>query len=157
MKIRTGFVSNSSSSSFMIGIAKIEDRDKFDSWLKDNDDIKVCSDSPFSHDALKICKVKDVHEYYKKSDRITVESFLYGDASILLDKLNEEDELAIFDYIGDEGDGQFQFGHERYDYECDYDIDLDFFDKEYQDTFNGLSKENGLSMISKTYGAGRNG
>ena len=37
MKIRNGFVSNSSSSSFILGLAKIDDYNKFQNYINQND------------------------------------------------------------------------------------------------------------------------
>jgi len=142
----------------MICIAKIEDHDRFYAWLEENKDkVKVCTDSPCSYDSLTIHKVKDIPGGYKKDDKISVESFLYGDASISLDELEQDDEIVIFDYIGDEGDGAFTHGHDWHDFEVDYDIDLDFFPDSAQEAYIGFETGNGLSMISKTFGAGRNG
>jgi len=156
MKIRNGFVSNSSSSSFIIGIAKIEDREKFDAWLEENAD-KLGYDFGSAFSPLKICKVKDLDSEYKKEAIVSVESFIWADVNIPLDELDDEDEVVIFDFIGDEGDSCFSVydGDDWVDY--DYDIDLDFFEEPEQKAYDGLSEENGLSMVSKTYGAGRNG
>lgn len=154
MKIRNGFVSNSSSSSFIIAIAKIVDKQKFNAKFA-----KVLN-GDFS-----VLKVKDValngRDYPSKTKTTVEVSSFMGDAvSIPLDKLSEEDEVVAYYFCGNEGDGCFCYGDsdaDGYDYP-DYDISDDFFEKQQQavmDLFN--DSNNGLEDAQLSCGAGRNG
>ena len=146
MKIRSGFVSNSSSSSFIVGIAKILDREKFDAWAK----------SVNARD-LEVLKVKDL-SHWNKNDKIAYNESFRGDrCSILLEDLDLEDEVVLLDFMGG-SDADFTIYDEDGDFsDYDYDIDFSHFDKAEQDLYDGFSKSNGLAMVQKGYGAGRNG
>jgi len=141
MKIRQGFISNSSSSSFIVGVAKIEDKEKFD--IIKNDYIKV----------LKVGDIKNNWSVNKNDRRISVESFQTS-VDIYMEHLTEEDYIAIINISNNEGDDDFYCND---DYDIDYDIDSDFFDKDQQELFEIFTEKNGLSNIDLTYGAGRNG
>ena len=141
MKIRQGFISNSSSSSFIVGVAKIEDKEKFD--IIKNDYIKV----------LKVGDIKNNWSVNKNDRRISVESFQTS-VDIYMEHLTEEDYVAIINISNNEGDDDFYCND---DYDIDYDIDSDFFDKDQQELFEIFTEKNGLSNIDLTYGAGRNG
>jgi len=150
MKTRNGFVSNSSSSSFICCVAKIADKEKAHAWIE-----------KFTLDKYdyKVQKVKDIendtysdYAYIDGKGNVTVESFQTS-VNISEDKLKPEDEILSINIMNDEGDSQFYID----DYDLDYDIDLDFFDDNQIEIYTGLTKENGFEMIEKTYGAGRNG
>ena len=141
MKIRQGFVSNSSSSSFIVGVAKIEDKEKFD--IIKNDYIKV----------LKVGDIKNNWSINKNDRIISIESF-QASVDIYMEHLTEEDYIAIININNNEGDDAFYCND---DYDIDYDIDSDFFDKDQQELFEIFTEKNGLSNIDLTYGAGRNG
>jgi hypothetical protein len=152
MKIRQGFVSNSSSSSFIVGIARITDEIKLRKYLEDNN-IQLGYD-------VGIVKVKDIqgrYEIIKTPNYVKVLSFSQ-DVSLPLDGLDEEDSIFFVNIINNEGDTG-QFSRNKY-HDIDYDIDLDYFDKNEQLLYGAFDNPNiGLDCktSSVTFGAGRNG
>ena len=147
MKIRTGFVSNSSSSSFMIGIGKIKDGhvDEVSEIMEKH--------NVYKYD-YKIHTVKEELESYKeRPSKLIQESFTGDWVEIDTNKLKDSDTLfKIYFLHGND----YDFMNEDYDY--NYDIDEDFFDN--NNTYTALNeiKEKGLLEDFKmAYGAGRNG
>ena len=141
MKIRNGFVSNSSSSSFIIGLAIIKDRELFDNWVSSNkiNDIKI----------IKISELKNDWDISISDNDICLSTFTCSSVNTKYD--NIDDYVAIVDICNNEGDESFgEDGDE-------YDIDESFFIQEQQEILNGFNESNGLTNIDITYGAGRNG
>ena len=155
MKVRNGFVSNSSSSSFICAVAKIVDKTKAEEWLKslnlDKYDYVIQKVKDMFEDEFAVC-------CYKKSDgTVIVDSFQTG-VSIKGNELEPEDEILAINIINDEGDSEFSIYDEDGDWcDYDYDIELSFFPDNQAKAYTGLIEENGFTLIRKTYGAGRNG
>ena len=143
MKIRSGFVSNSSSSSFMIGIAKVKDRKKFDDFVKTTN-FKY-EDFLFNNDTW-INKIKNNN--YVVSGCVNYEP----EVSIPLKEVFDEN-VVYFNFGNDEGDTAFYDAND----DLDYDIDLDFFPEYQQKIYKGWTEDAGLENIDKTFGADRNG
>jgi len=150
MKVRNGFVSNSSSSSFIIAIAQIINREKVNSWI-----------SGLSLDSYEytIQKVKDLNDKYGEiyiNNKGDIIAHNFQTTVYLSDcRINSEDEILAINIVNNEGDcGSFS---SDYGDEINYDIDLDFFDDNQKKIYIGLSEENGFGLVDKTYGAGRNG
>lgn len=166
MKIRNGFVSNSSSSSFIIGLGLISDYNKFESWFKKTLSKGRTIYHCFDYGVIDYNSIFSNEEYVKKQldyysiekiendseTKITFESFTFNRVSL---KINEENKNNIFfySYKGCEGDHKFCKG----DNWPDYDIDIDFFKKEQQEVIIGFNKNNGFSEWDIKFGAGRDG
>lgn len=141
MKIRNGFVSNSSSSSFIIGIGNVDDEVKLRQEIGNNNYIKIDT----------VEELIKSYSFRISSNKIILESF-GGEVSTTF---NDKSDLIVFfdECEGDDSD----FWDEEYE-EYDYDIDLDFFDKSFQEIYEILNKEDiGIVDSETTYGAGRDG
>ena len=147
MKIRSGFVSNSSSSSFIIAIAKIDDPNQAATMM-----------NGVSEWSVKTMAAKDIssnggYDVSLSGSSAVVESFT-GD-TVQVDNLKDDDYIAILSFAnGDDSD----FWNEEYG-EMNYDIvDLSFFPKNVVSLALAMQDgTNGFSRGQMTYGAGRNG
>lgn len=160
MKVRHGFVSNSSASSFIIGIAIVKDVEKCKKYIEDNEFDKNRDLELFTYKEIKENKRWSVT--IDKGKSISVESFDGAVVSVDVKDLKDEDNVLIYSFLGDEGDY------------CFYDSDNDDnwgelnYDKVYEDGFFNKVEKNimtmleseeiaGLEKCSYTIGASRNG
>lgn len=153
MKNRSGFVSNSSSSSFIVGAAKIESIDKFNKYLVDKG--LTLGDDFFIFDRS---STRSEVKLNTSKRRLTVDSFETS-VEISTGDTYEEDKYVILNIINNEGDtGQFS---PDYDDGCiDYDIKLDYFSDDERKKYLLFQTEDSGIDISKSevqYGAARNG
>jgi hypothetical protein len=130
MKFRSGFVSNSSSCSFVIAIAKIKDEKKFQTWLKNH-----------KHDDIEVCD--------HKGD-LFVESFNGCIVSIPKDKIT--DGVYVKYYHGEDI-------YPNEDGDCDYNVGLIDFNSEVETIVNDITDESSEIFELGNYdcGAGYNG
>jgi len=143
MKKRLGFVSNSSSSSFIIGIARVKDENKLKKYIKSN---KI---NGVNIDTVKNL-MKKTWDFRIKNNKIYLESFMND---VNTEFYSKYDLIVYYDVTGGD-DSDFWDG----DY-YDYDIDLNFFNSDEIASFNlFFQKEDiGIEDADATYGAGRNG
>lgn len=133
MKTRSGFVSNSSSSSFIIALAKVIDKSKLEGWLK-----SVANSEQLRYD-VEIKRLGDIpvegseEAKYECTERVkdsTVirTTLLNDDFTVELDSknLSEDDEILIVTITNDEGDYDFYppGAYERYK-ACWEEVDFD--------------------------------
>jgi hypothetical protein len=141
MKKRLGFVSNSSSSSFIIGIAKVKDRKKLEEKYSD---ILSCLD------------IRTIQSFvdekwgglYEQSDRYMHESFDGTEVTISKDNINKDDLVLVVDDYED-----------IYPEDDDWDID---YDKDYYHPYEDridelLSDDEVVEHGEFAKGAGYNG
>lgn len=156
MKIRLGFVSNSSSSSFIIGLAVVKDMSKYKKYIEENS-----IDKDIILKTYKELKENPPWHIDRITDKeITLDSFDGGEVSIDTREIKDGTHILIYCFFGNEGDyafmGQYEDGT---DSDINYDIDFDFFDKTQQNTIDMFvnKDEAGLEKVEWTYGADRNG
>ena len=148
MKIRNGFVSNSSSSSFIIGIGNsTNDKTGKLFWMDEYGDFTL-DDKPLDKWSDVQVSNTDKDDVYK----LTIESFTYSEVSCLA-KLG--DYVTILNSSGPDGDSYFSVYDSNGEWQYyDYDnIDIDDFDLNDQATYDYINSIGG----QVNYGAGRNG
>lgn len=147
MKVRNGFVSNSSSSSFIIGLAIVEDYAALEEHLGAGE-VKSC--------VTTVGKIKENERWDVecRGDTVFIESFTYSTVS--LDVTDLSDDTQVFVYNECEGDDS-DFWNEDWG-EYNYDIDIDDFSEDIQKAASAIGGgTNGLKKGDAAYGAGRNG
>jgi len=143
MKIRSGFVSNSSSSSFIMGLAKVTDADMLNELLLLNEK-NIFAFNPGAQPPGTNSWDMKIGE-----DSVTLEAFT--DEEIELTGLKKGDFIMWFD--GDSGpDGDSAFKSED-GWRLNYNIELSAFSEEDQEMYRKLESMGG----SVLHGAGRDG
>ena len=175
MKVRNGFVSNSSSSSFMIAIGVINNWEKFSKWY---DEVK--SSLSYQSDLIIVdpivASLDDYSEVSKTRDGWSVVAPINDETTVHISEysLNDADSnvpedvkaksmllghgdkrVVIYNIGNDEGDSAF-YSNDESD-EINYDIDLDWFSDNQRKIYTEFGPENGIAHVDKIFGAGRNG
>ena len=145
MKIRTGFVSNSSSSSYIIGVGKLINEEEF---------VKYCKENQIRYDIMTTKKILDFNNKWtsiirKSNDKIffKTESFDGNEVSVEINPNEDEKFVSVHHYedISENEDG-----------ELNYDVHSDSFDSSGQAIFN-IGSLSSVKNWECSYGAGRNG
>jgi len=162
VKTRQGFVSNSSSSSFIVGVAKIKKSEtaQFKKWLFDLNKERGCQDYDRETQVLSttdVLRAKD-HSYFIECDGESVivdaEVNTEPTVSIKLDA-SKDDEYFVVHIGNDEGDGNFW---NEYSGNYDYDkVDEDYFTGYQKEILNVLMGSGFFSNVDYKIGAARNG
>ena len=153
MKIRNGFVSNSSSSSFIIGIGIVKNLEKLKTSL-DEIGIKYKDDSVWYE--VSFVRSNDLKDKINCLGLNYINSS-FNDTEVYLkkDKVKVDDTLVLVCICNNEGDEAFYRSED--DYECDYDIDLSYFSVNQQKLIDILNNKELVKDVDINYGAGRNG
>jgi hypothetical protein len=152
MKTRSGFVSNSSSSSFIIGYGIIKDRAKLDAYIKSHN-LERCLG-----DEIKITDPTIPESIEQVSWENKIEIVGGNSISILVpSELVWTKDLLIIDIGNNEGDGGVFYGND--DGESNYDAanDIDFFPVYQQECYELLHNNEIIDMGESRFGAERNG
>ena len=155
MKTRKGFVSNSSSSSFIIGAAKVLDKAWVEALLDRHDDCKI-----FTRKGL------EAHALYHKDWDLE----LWKDHLIIRAHTNDEEDCWVTLHEGDDCFLVVNIGHDEEDgpfirdnfYGLDYSIVNErYFEKNFPDSYDLLEllkgKEGLTEPLAYRYGVSRNG
>jgi hypothetical protein len=156
MKFRNGFVSNSSSSSFIIGLGKVTNLEKLQEFMAKG------------HSDIELNTVKSIKERLESKwhwrEVTTADGKIwhecdYGNECVTypLDELKDEDLIAIVDIHNNEGDDGENGVRSRSSYNED-PIEESYFNGTGQYEYLRLNEEeHGVSNYTCAYGCKRNG
>jgi hypothetical protein len=166
MKIRSGFVSNSSSSSFIIGYGVVKDKDKFDKYCKTHDITVNTKNEDHTDYCKSVYLYEDPYEIYdhkfSESGRILTGGNItellvpqtvipYNDPIVTVEINNDEGDGPPFVYEEGKGDGQGGFNYE-------VAKKISFYSDVQQAIINLFKEETGVLINCKVlFGAERNG
>jgi hypothetical protein len=165
MKSREGFVSNSSSSSFIIGYGVVKDREKFDKYCKDNNIVVATKDTEvpdydgFYRQVYLYENPYEIYEHkYSESGRILTGG---NDTELLVPQtvVPYNDPIVTVEIHNDEGDGD-TFSYNGKSDGFNYEIaKKESFYSEVQQAIISLFKEKTgiLKNCKVVIGAERNG
>jgi len=154
MKIRQGFVSNSSSSSFIVGVGKLKSLDKFHKWGKKNN-IKISTsnyDDIFIKTTEDLLKMEDWSIGVDGKHLWVEEPINAGGRALTEFDPAGDDFYCIVCIENNEGDQHFWDGED-----LKHDIDADYFDTREQNIMEMLSDKDLFENSNMSFGAGRNG
>ena len=134
MKVRIGFVSNSSSSSYIIAVGKI---------INEKLAIEYLDKYGIDYDIRTVSELLNYGNKY-----MTRAAFDGNEVSIKIDANKPDDKYISIRHSEDMEESE--------DGDTNYDIDSDYFDKTGQAIFM-INEECGISNFESTYGAGRDG
>ena len=151
MKIRNGFVSNSSSSSFIATYGKIVDVKKFENWM---------SNCPYAknYKVMSGTKILEEQNAHKWDTPVTsgFMDYMINEKTVLEVMATNPDDLFIYKTgTGPDCDSDFMTSED--DWDLNYDVDLDRFDSDDIELYGSSVEYNGVEIIEQTYYAGRNG
>ena len=144
MKKRMGYISNSSSSSFICCYATIKDLEKAKQYIESKNINK------WSKPEIKT-KTEIINNYYSCDGADWAGVYCEPNYS------DEYEHYLIFESCGGAGDCDSDFCVTDDCYDMDYDVDYDDFEEWEREFIEGVTEENGFIDVQIGYGAGRNG
>ena len=162
MKTRQGFVSNSSSSSFIVGVAKVKKSKtaQFKKWLFDLNKERGCPDYDRETQVLSTMDVlrSEDQSYFMEYDgsSVTVTAEVNTEPQVCIRVDSDKDDEYFVVHIGnDEGDGPFW---DEYRGNYDYDkVDENYFIGYQKEILDVLMSSKFFSNVEYKIGAARNG